>query len=480
MSITINGKVFRNLEEQVQYNSKRIAEHYAIDRALANFGIKIVGSVANSSQLPGQVKGTPFPQAPDYRGAFGDAYVVGTAPPYTYWIYTRPDLNQGYTYNYWLDVGEISVAGPEGKPGVQGPQGPAGISPKIIFGATAPTNQVTNKGDIYVINQGPNLGYTYQYDGSQWIYQGDFKGVQGIQGIRGLQGERGIQGPTGPQGKAGTPGPAFYIAGIYADVSDLAGYVPTDRNAGYLIGTGVPYTLYLYINDLWTPVSDNFVSVQGEPGAQGPQGVQGPQGERGLTGADGYAIYTYNGELDSSMLGAAVVYTPGLIVRGMLAIKEGDLLLDRKSRLFKITSTSGDECVFTGAQIEVPGAKPAVSYYWSEKQYRMYGSIVLPVPLGTALEDIEKIEILYTTVFDESSYQTYKQNENVVIFDNGQPINGVKLNLFTPQAGSQTVEYNTYWSDYDAGFFIDIYSYSGGYFTFSEFQGAMIKITAKQ
>lgn len=459
-----------NLQQQVQKNKEDIARHYAIDRALANFGIKVVGSAATSANLPN-------PET--YAGEYGDAYVVGTKPPYTYWIYTRPDPNAGHANNYWLDVGEISVQGPEGKPGIQGPQGPSGISPKIIFGNTIPTG-ITTKGDVYVINQGSGLGETYQFDGSQWIYKGNFRGTQGIQGIRGLKGDPGIQGPMGPQGKAGTPGPAFYIAGIYDDISSLSGFIPADKNAGYLIGTGIPYTLYLYINDLWTPVSDNFVSVQGEPGAQGPQGIQGPQGEQGLTGADGYAIYTYNGELDASMIGASVVYTPGLIVRGTLTIKQGDLLLDKKSKLFRITSTVGEECVFTGAQIEVPGAKPAVSYYWAEKQYRMYGSIVLPIPLGTALEDIEKIEILYTIVFDESSYQTYKQNENVVIFDNGQPINGVKLNLFTPQAGSQYVEYNSFWSEYDAGYFIDIYSYSSGYFTFSEFQGAMIKITAKR
>ena len=117
MSFTLNNIVYRNTTEQVQENKENIEKHYAIDRALANFGIKIVGSVNNSDLLPGQSTDYAFPQAPDYTGEFGDAYVVGTEPPYTYWIYTRPDLNQGYTTSYWLDVGQISVQGPEGPEG---------------------------------------------------------------------------------------------------------------------------------------------------------------------------------------------------------------------------------------------------------------------------------------------------------------------------------------------------------------------------
>lgn len=478
MEINVNGKniVLRNLEEQVQKNKEDIARHYAIDRALANFGIKVVGSVPNANQLPGQIKGTPFPQAPDYRGEFGDAYVVGTKPPYTYWIYTRPDLNQGYTYNYWLNVGEISIQGPEGKPGSVGPQGPAGVSPKIIFGASAPTDQVTTKGDVFVISQGNSLGYTYQYDGQNWVYIGDFKGPQGIQGIRGLQGERGIQGPVGPQGKAGTPGPAFYIAGIYADVSGLAGLVPTDRNAGYLIGTGIPYTLYLYINDLWTPVSDNFVSVQGEPGAQGAQGVQGERGPQGLTGASGYAIYAYNGELDASMVGAAVSYAPGLILKGTLEIKTNDLLLDTKGRLFKITSTVGEECAYTGTEIKAaPDTAHPITYTIPITAVgTYYSNLILPIPQD---ESIDKVEIIGS--FNYSSYDNTIHNDeiqSVVVRDGGVNVQGLAFNLYTGYVSS-TVNYGTAWTP--AGLELDVYTASQGYFSWQGNLVIQCKITTK-
>lgn len=478
MEINVNGKniVLRNLEEQVQKNKEDIARHYAIDRALANFGIKVVGSVTASKLLPGQESGYAFPMAPGYTGAFGDAYVVGTKPPYTYWIYTRPDLNQGYTQNYWLDVGEISVQGPEGKPGIQGPQGPAGVTPKIIFGATAPTDQVTTKGDVFVISQGNSLGYTYQYDGQNWVYIGDFKGPQGIQGIRGLQGERGIQGPVGPQGKAGTPGPAFYIAGIFADISDLAGYVPTDRNAGYLIGTGIPYTLYLYINDLWTPVSDNFISVQGEPGAQGPQGIQGRIGEQGMTGPAGYSIYSYNGELDASMIGAAVSYAPALIIKDTLEVKPGDLLLDNKGRLFKITSTVGEYCAFTGTELKAaPDTAHPITYtITANAMDAYYGNLIIPIPKGNDIDRVEIIGSINYQSYDNSVH--YNELQNVVIRDGGVNVEDVTLSLYTGYTGT-TVNYPTYWAT--EGLELDVYTASQSYWQWQGSLALIIRITTK-
>lgn len=469
-----DGVEYRNLQEQVLKNKEDIARHYAIDRALANFGIKVVGSVNNKHLLPGQVNGYDFPQAPGYLGEYGDAYVVGTKPPYTYWIYTRPDVNQGYTQNYWLDAGEISVQGPEGRPGAVGPQGPSGISPKIIFGATPPVG-VTTKGDVYVISQGTSMGYTYQFDGQNWVYVGNFKGTRGIQGIRGLQGERGIQGPVGPQGRAGTPGPAFYIAGIYADVSDLAGLVPTDRNAGYLIGTGIPYTLYLYINDLWTPVSDNFISVQGEAGPQGPQGVQGERGPQGITGPSGYAIYAYNGELDASMVGAEVRYVPALILKGALGIKQDDLLIDTKGRLFKITSEVGEYCAFTGTEIKAaPDESHPITYtITANAMEAYYGNLIIPIPEDSTIDKVEIVGSINYQSGDNSVH--YNEIQNVVIRDGGVNVQGITFNMHT--AGG-TTNYPTYWAT--GGLEIDTYTAaSSGYWQWDGDLALIIKITTK-
>lgn len=455
-----------NLQQQVQKNKEDIARHYAIDRALTNFGIKVVGSANTSADLPN-------PET--YTGEYGDAYVVGTQPPYTYWIYTRPDPNAGYPNNYWLNVGNISVEGPEGKPGVQGPQGPSGISPKIIFGNAVPTG-ITTKGDVYVVNQGSGLGETYQFDGSQWIYKGNFKGAQGIQGIKGIQGERGIQGPMGPQGKAGTPGPAFYIAGIYEDISYLSGLIPADKNAGYLIGTDVPYTLYLYINDLWTPVSNNFVAVQGEPGAQGPQGVQGEVGPRGITGSNGQSIYAYAGELDASTVGAAISYAPALIIRGNLPIAAGDLLLDQKGNIFKITTEVGEQCAFTGTQIKAPPetSHPITYTIPVVAITSYYGNPLIPIPQD---DTIDKVEIVGS--YNYSSYDnTTHENEvkNVVVRDGGVNVQGLDFDLYTGYTSS-TNNYNLFWSS--GGLEVDVYGGSGGYFQLESELIFQCRITTK-
>ena len=110
--ITIDGKIFRNLQEQVLDNKERIEQHYAIDRALANLGIEVIGQVTSASELPDPTT---------YQGKYGDTYAVGDkeqvdagTSTYDYYVYTRPDVNAGQPTNYWLNVGKISVVGPIG------------------------------------------------------------------------------------------------------------------------------------------------------------------------------------------------------------------------------------------------------------------------------------------------------------------------------------------------------------------------------
>lgn len=100
--IRYNNLELRNLEEQVLHNKQKIAEHYAIDRVLSNYGIKVVGRVATESELP----------AAPYAGQYGDAYAVGAEPPYTFFIWTRADEDAGHPYDYWFNIGELAIAGP--------------------------------------------------------------------------------------------------------------------------------------------------------------------------------------------------------------------------------------------------------------------------------------------------------------------------------------------------------------------------------
>ena len=99
----INGKELRNLEEQVLKNKEDIAAHYNIDRVLANFGIRVIGQVASAEELPDPAT---------FTGEYGDAYAVGAAEPYNFYIWTRADVNSGHPTDYWFDVGRLAIVGP--------------------------------------------------------------------------------------------------------------------------------------------------------------------------------------------------------------------------------------------------------------------------------------------------------------------------------------------------------------------------------
>lgn len=152
--LTMNDKQYRNLEEQVGYNT-----------ALLNlFPSGIVGD-----KFIGVVESTALIERDKVA-------LIGDGIPYT--LYYRQ--SDGTLYN----LGEFPKAGPEGPKGTNGRQGPAG--PKgadIILGAelpaVGPAGEIffnTNNGDIWLSN------------GTEWILQGTLKGPQGIQGPRGLQG----------------------------------------------------------------------------------------------------------------------------------------------------------------------------------------------------------------------------------------------------------------------------------------------------
>ena len=265
---------FLNLQQQVQKNKEDIARHYAIDRALANFGIKVVGRADSEDQLP---------DPETYAGTYGDAYAVGVEAPYTYYIFTRPDLNQGIATSYWLDVGQISVQGPEGPIGPQGPQGEPGTSSRWYFGSTVPTVSA-NDGDIFLISSGPSLGNIYGYTGQTWVFLGNIRGPQGIQGIQGQRGVQGIQGPIGPQGPQGPSGQSFHIEGVLDTPAQLPTPTQAIRAGAYLVGTAAPYDIYIIEGGhdegdilLWVNAG-NITSIPGIPGPQGAQGVAGKNG----------------------------------------------------------------------------------------------------------------------------------------------------------------------------------------------------------
>lgn len=243
---TINGPL-----EQIYENAVRIEEHYQMDRVLADFGITIIGRL---DSWP-----TPEPVAPEN---YGDAYIVGTEAPYSFYIWTRAGLNA--EVDYWFPLGQLAVVGPEGPIGPEGPQGPRGESTRWYV---TETNTVSASSaspyDMYLIASTGNIyECTLLADGitKVWILKGNIRGPQGIQGPIGPQGVQGPIGPQGPKGDTGDVGGFINIFGILNNVNQL----PTPESlanlsVAYLVGTAEPYTLWIQIGEtsetaIWTDV----------------------------------------------------------------------------------------------------------------------------------------------------------------------------------------------------------------------------------
>ena len=289
--ITIDGVQYRNLEEQVKKNKDDIQYILEEEGVLNQFGIKIVGEVDTTGDLPDPTT---------YEGEFGDAYAVGTTTPYTLYIYTR--ANGSHATNYWFNIGQFPLPGPQGGPGPAGEDGATGLqalqdmghrttSSVPIIGQALGTSAVN-------FNRTPIVGDTFfqlvmglngtSAEGRTWITNNEitsigslynFKitgvlettGAQGPQGNPGQPGAPGQQGPQGPIGPQGNPGQSFVIAGTVANEGQLPDPSTVADNIAYLVGTAAPYDLYVQLQD-----SSEWFNAGIVEGVQGPQGPQGP------------------------------------------------------------------------------------------------------------------------------------------------------------------------------------------------------------
>ena len=227
--ITINNKEYRNLVEQVGYLTDRVDEHYERDRVLADYGIRIVGSVDSVDNLPNPAT---------YDGLYGDAYTVGTGAPFDFYIFTRP--LQGETENRWLDLGLLAIEGPQGEQGPVGPEGPQGESTQWYVGQGVPYLEA-NVNSMYFDTTTANI---YQKQEGQWILVANIKGNTGAQGPQGPKGDKGDQGEQGIQGANGVPGDAVNIVGILTSSSMLPDPDTVARDSAYVVQDETGQWLY--------------------------------------------------------------------------------------------------------------------------------------------------------------------------------------------------------------------------------------------
>lgn len=215
--IEINGKTFRNLEDQVAYLSEALQAGKLIDE----LGIKVLGVYSTIEQAKAAIPG-PY----DY----GDAFSIGTTKPYDLYIFTR-------NIEDFVNFGSFPGKGKDGKDGEQGPKGEKG-----------------DQGE-----RGP-------------------RGERGFQGPVGEQGPRGFEGkigPVGAQGPRGLTGPAFNVKNTLASTSQL----PTPT--GYMQSIGTAYLIpnEAGVKHIWVIQGEDSSSLAWID--IGPSGIQGPQGAPG-------------------------------------------------------------------------------------------------------------------------------------------------------------------------------------------------------
>ena len=225
--IEINNTKYRNLQEQVLQNQKDIAEHYNIDRVLADFGIRIIGRV----DTPEDITTQPVPVG-GYQ--YGDAYAVGAeGTNYDYYIYTRPF--DGEAEDHWFDIGSLTIAGPQGPQGEKGDTGATGASTRWYSVTNFPSTSTTQEpaGTMLLVRSNGNV---YESNGSSWQYKTNIKGPKGDKGDKGDRGETGSQGIQGPVGPAGPQGNGIVILGDdLTSIEQLPDPTTIRRDGAYLV-----------------------------------------------------------------------------------------------------------------------------------------------------------------------------------------------------------------------------------------------------
>jgi hypothetical protein len=239
-------KLYLNIQEQVEKNKNDIKFMLEEEGTLNKFGIKVIGQEDGVSDMP---------SVADYKEehedwAYGDAYAIGTEAPYTLYVLTR--ANGTHPNDYWFNIGQFPVPGPQGE---TGEQGPAGHTPQVTV-ATPVTSTLPAGSSAFasVMNVGtaddPQLAFTF--------------------GI-----PKGDKGDTGEPGRPG----AFHINGQVANASLLPDASLVDPTAAYAVGTVLPYDVYvimtidnvqswLNLGPVLTEISDTYeLNISGTSGS---------------------------------------------------------------------------------------------------------------------------------------------------------------------------------------------------------------------
>lgn len=261
------SEVLRNVPEQVLQNASDIL-YLKESGTTANLNIKVEGTYQTYALLEQAHPAETYRE--DNPGSdYGAAYAVGNAPPYEYYVLTRPFGAD--TKDHWFSIGVFPMPGPQGPIGQQGIQGPQGVRGSLWWSVEDnqfPTN--ANVGDLALTESGDVFQLT---SGNTWSNIANIIGPQGVKGNTGPTGPQGPIGPQGPKGEQGDTGLMNVLAGTLGSVSDLPDPTSVPRNTAYIVTVnGVKFIYGIQGTDTLEWVS------------MGPAGVQGPKGDKGDDG----------------------------------------------------------------------------------------------------------------------------------------------------------------------------------------------------
>ena len=268
-----DGKLYLNLEKQVQKNKEDIEYIINQEGALNQFGLRVVGQVETISDMPTI---QAYKQSnPNWE--YGDAFMVGASTAEatvvdvdnaTLLVLTR--ANTVYPNDFWMNLGKFPKPGPVGP---QGPQGEQGIQGEhgldVTSGAGLPTTQPP-QGTTYI---NATTGDVYRRYNNIWQLIGNIKGATGSIGPAGPQGKTGPIGPKGDTGPQGPRGIGVNILGTLTSTSQLPNPTTVGKDSAYIIpADGVNHLWVIEGTDnlVWT---DFGTAGLGEKGDKGDAGV---------------------------------------------------------------------------------------------------------------------------------------------------------------------------------------------------------------
>ena len=268
-----DGKLYLNLEKQVQKNKEDIEYIINQEGALNQFGLRVVGQVDTISDMPTI---QAYKQSnPNWE--YGDAFMVGASTAEatvvdvdnaTLLVLTR--ANTIYPNDFWMNLGKFpkpGPVGPKGEQGEQGIQGEHGLD--VTSGIGIPATQPP-QGTTYI---NATTGDVYRRYNNIWQLIGNIKGATGSIGPAGPQGKTGPIGQTGATGPQGPRGIGVNILGTLTSTSQLPDPTTVGKDSAYIIpADGVNHLWVIEGTDnlVWT---DFGTAGLGEKGDKGDTGV---------------------------------------------------------------------------------------------------------------------------------------------------------------------------------------------------------------